>query len=367
MPILPRYFLKLFLPIFLLCLVLFSTVLLMNQFLRLFNLAVMKGISPIWIVACFARLLPFICSLAIPMSFLVALLLTFGQLSEGGEIMALRASGFSFWDMSWPFLAVSIILAGSLFLLNHKVSPEGFHSFRNQVAEASAQIARIDLEPRSFINLGSWKLYARDVDKESGGLTGVYLVREDETSRGKESSRGTRIDAARGRLSLEKGKNISLELEDGDMQIPNVDPEKLTSGHFKRYRVDIPLSAAPGDRELDIQEMDTVTLKRLLGDPLTTEQHRAEYAVELAVRSAGALSPFVFFWIAVPLSLQAGRYSRSQGFALSLLILFTFYGLLAWGIGFGRRHARIASEAPWAADAVGLVLGAILTRRTAAQ
>ncbi len=151
------------------------------------------------------------------------------------------------------------------------------------------------------------------------------------------------------------------------MQIPNIDPDKLTSGHFKRYRVDIPLSGTPADRDLDIQEMNTPTLKRLLGDPLTTEQHRAEYAVELAVRSAGALSPFVFFWIAVPLSLQAGRYSRSQGFALSLLILFAFYGLLAWGIGFGRRHERIASEAPWAADAVGLALGVVLTRRTAAQ
>src|SRR5271168_2884639 len=103
MPILPRYFMRLFLPVFALCLAIFSTVLLMNQFLRLFNMAVMKGISPIWIATCFARLLPFISSLAVPMAFVVALLLTFGQLAEGGEIMALRASGFSFFDISWPF------------------------------------------------------------------------------------------------------------------------------------------------------------------------------------------------------------------------------------------------------------------------
>src|SRR5438128_816370 len=105
MPILPRNFLRLFGPTFLLCLTIFTGVLLMNQFLRLFNLAVMKGISPFWIAGCFLRLLPFICSLALPMAFVVALLLTLAQLSDGGEVMALRASGFSFLEMTWPFLA----------------------------------------------------------------------------------------------------------------------------------------------------------------------------------------------------------------------------------------------------------------------
>ncbi|MBI3553799.1 MAG: LptF/LptG family permease [Elusimicrobia bacterium] len=361
MPILPRYFMRLFLPVFGLCLSIFAAVLLMNHFLRLFNMAVIKGISPIWIATCFARLLPFIASLAVPMAFVVALLLVFGQLSEGNEIMALRASGFSFLEISWPFLAVAVSLAGLLLFLNHKTSPEGFHSFRNQYAAASEQIARVDLEPRSFVSLGAWKLFAREVDKDSGRLGGVYLVRQ------QEKQRGIRVDAARGQLTIEKGKDVSLELDDGEIQLPNVNPRILTAGRFKRYRVSIPLSGAHFDRPPDIQEINSSKLKLLIRDPGTSQQHRVEYAVELAVRSAGALSPFVFFWIAVPLSLSAGRYSRGQGFAMSLLILFFFYGLLAWGIGFGRRHENLASVAPWTADAIGLLLGAYLTRRTATQ
>lgn len=361
MPILPRYFLRLFSPIFGLCLLIFSAVLLMNHFLRLFNLAVMKGISPVWIAVCFARLLPFICTLAVPMAFLVALLLTFGQLSEGGEVMALRASGFSFFEMSWPFLALAVMLSALLLFLNHKTSPEGFHSFRNQIARASAQIKRVDLEPRSFVQLGTWKLYAREVDKIGGRIGGVYLVRQDDRTR------GVRVEAARGTVTVEKGKDVSLVLEDGDIQLPNLDPGKLTSGHFTRYRVEIPVAGAASARDLDIQELNSGRLKLLIRDPATTAQHRVEYAVELAVRSAGALSPFIFFWIAVPLSLQAGRYSRGQGFAMSLLILFAFYGLLAWGIGFGRRHENLAGTAPWAADVLGLALGAVLTRRSAMQ
>lgn len=360
MPILSRYFLRLFLPVFAMCLAVFAGVLLMNQFLKLFSLAVMKGISPLWIAACFARLLPFICSLAIPMAYLVALLLTLGQLSESGEIMALRASGFSLFEMTWPFLAVGGLLSGLLLYLNHKASPEGFHSFRNQYAAAARQIARVDLEPRSFMNIGPWKLYAREAEKESGRLGGVYLVRQ------QDQSREFRIEAAHGHLTLEKGKDIALELYDGDLQMPNNEPEKYTSGSFTRYRLEIPLTGAPeANRNLDIQELSSPRLAALVRAPDTTSEHRVEYAVELAVRSASAISPFIFFFIAAPLALEIQRHSRGLGFALSLGILFAFYGLLAIGIGVGRRQPALSRLAPWLADAAGLAYGLAMTRRLA--
>lgn len=361
MAILPRYFLRLFVPVFLLCAALFSGVLFMNHFLKLFNLAVMKGISPLWIASCFARLLPFVASLAMPMAFLVALLVTLGQLSESGEVMALRASGFSFAEMTWPFLAVSVGLSGLLLYLNHKASPEGFHSFRNRYVSAARQIARVELEPRSFVKLGPWKLFAREADADTGRLAGVYLLRQD-------GSQGIRVNAARGRLLIGKGLGATLELEDGTLQLPNPDPAKFTAGSFKRYILEVPLAGgARLERRPDMQELNSSRLRAAIQDPATTPQHRVEYAVELAVRSAGALSPFVFFWIAGPLGLQLGRYGRGTGFALALAILFGFYGLLALGIGVGRRHESLSTLAPWFSDAAGLALGAWLTRRALAR
>ena len=358
MPILSRYMLKQFLPAFALALSVFAGVLLMNHFLRLFNMAVMKGISPLWIVGCFARLLPFICSLAVPMSFLVAMLVTLGNLSEAGEITALRASGFSFGEMSWPFLVVGALLSGLLLYVNHKAAPEGFHSFRDQYLEAARQIARVDLEPGAFVALGPWKLFAKEVDAQSGKLSGVYLVRA-ETAK-----QSIRVNAARGTLVLERGRGVTLELEDGDLQMPNVNPNRFTSGTFRRYHVEVPLSGEQVARDLDIQEMDTASLRRRIADAATTQQHRLEYLVEITVRSAGALTPFVFFWLAAPLGMTMGRHSRGLSFAASLGILFGFYGLLAIGIGLGRREESLASVAPWVADIAGLALGAYLTRRS---
>jgi lipopolysaccharide export system permease protein len=356
MSILPRYFIRIFLPVFALCLAVFSGVLLMNHFLRLFNMAVMKGISPLWIAGCFVRLIPFVLSIALPMAFLVSLLITLGQLCEGGEIMALRASGFSFAEMTWPFLAVALVLAGLLLYLNHKASPEGFHSFRNRYEAAAGQVAWVEIEPRSFVSLGPWRLFAQKTDSRTGDLEDVYLVRRD-------ASRGIRISARRGRLSLEAGRAALLELMDGELQLPNPDPERFTSGRFERYLVEVPLAGDKADRPPDIQELSSPRLKALIGEAETTAQHKIEYTVELAVRSAAALSPLVFFWVGAPLGFRMGRHGRGIGFALSLGILFGFYALLVLGISLGRRHAGLASSAPWIADAAGLLLGAALTRR----
>ncbi len=362
MSILPRYFLRIYLPSFGLCLLLFTGVLLMNSFVKLFNLAILKGISVLWIAECFARLLPYFLSLAIPMSFLVALLLTLGKLSEAGELMALRSAGFSFSQMTWPFLALGTALSLLLLLLNHKVSPEGFHSFRKRQIQVARLITGIEIEPKTFIKLGQWRLYAEEVDKDSGVLRGAYLLRSGRRGQ------GVRIDARKGSISVQQGSGVGLDLEDGSMQLPSDDPTYLTTAKFKRYRLFVPLEASSDqDRVPDIPEMNSWELKRRIRDPGTSLQHRLEYAVEIAMRSAIALSPFVFFWIGTPLGMNLGRHSRGKGFALSLAVLFLFYGLLALGIGLGRRNENLASFAPWLANVVGLGIGLFLTRRSLAR
>lgn len=359
MPIVPRYILRLFLPLFGASAALFLGVLLMNQFLRLFSLAMMKGLPAWWVLTLFAPLLPSLAALAVPMSFMVAAMITMGQLTESGELMALRASGFSYREITRPLLWAAIVLSAVMLFVNHKAGPEGFHSFRKRTSEAAQKIARVELRPRSFIELGPWRLYARDSDSKTGRLSGVYLVNPG-------SSQGLRINAERGTLTSDPETGITLELLDGQLQLPSREPERFTSGRFDRYSVFVPLSSrAAGPRALDIQEMTSPILLRKASEPGTTPQHRLEYRVEAAVRSVGALAPFVFFWIGVPLGM-AKRRTRGADFAASLAVLFLFYGLLVVGISLGRRHEALSSTAPWLCNAAGLIAGFVLTRRAAA-
>jgi lipopolysaccharide export system permease protein len=359
MPILPRYILRQFLPIFGACASLFLGVLMMNQFLRLFSLAMMKGIPVWWILACFARLLPSFASLALPMSFLVASMLVLGHLADSGEVMALRASGFSYGEITRPLLWMSIALSALLLVINHKAGPDGFHSFKNRTTEAAQKVASVELRPRSFTELGPWRLYARGSDAKTGFLEGVYLVKPGQAS-------GMRINAEKGKLTSDPGRGITLELLDGQLQLPSKEPERFTSGRFERYSVFVPLTAAAAPRELDMQEMSTLRLREKAKDPATSTERRLEYRVEAAVRTVGALSPFVFFWVGIPLSM-AKRRSRGADFAASLGVMFVFYGLLVVGVSLGRRHELFAGTAPWLCDCAGLLAGIFLTRKAAAQ
>ncbi len=360
MPILPRYILRQFLPIFGACVALFLGMMMMNKFLSLFSLAMMKGIPAWWILSCFARLLPSLAALVVPMSFLVAAMLVLGHLADSGEVMALRASGFSYGEITRPLLWMSIVLSALLLFVNHKAGPDGYRSFRKRTTEAAQKVARVELRPRSFTELGPWRLYARGTDAKTGFLEGVYLVKPGQIS-------GMRINAERGKLTSEPGRGIRLELIDGQLQLPSKEPERFTSGRFERYSVFVPLTPpAAVPRDLDMQEMSTRGLSEKAKDPATSPERRLEYRVETAVRTVGALSPFVFFWVGVPLGM-AKRRSRGADFAAGLGVMFVFYGLLVVGVSLGRRHELLSSTAPWLCDIAGLVVGIFLTRRAAAQ
>ncbi len=360
MPILPRYLLRQFLPTFGAGLALFLGVLLMNQFLRLFTLAMMKGLPFWWILSCFMRLLPSFASLALPMAFLVATMITLAQLADSGEAMALRASGFAYFEIVRPFLWSAVVLTALLLYVNHKAGPEGFHAFRARTSEAGQKMAKIDLQPGVFVTLGPWRLFARGADSSTGSMQGVYLVRPD-------SSEAVRVSAERGRLALDPGRGVGLELEDGSLQLPSADPAKFTSGRFARYDVFLPLSAPGEPRESDIQEMTTSELRARAAVAGVAPDKRLEYLVEATARSAGALSPFVFFWIGAPLGLGLKRRSRGAEFAASLLVMFAFYGLFVVGVSLGRRHEELTGVAPWIADVAGLAAGAWFTRRAVAR
>lgn len=361
-PILPRYLFRLFFPLFFLCLGVGTSVLLMNHFLRLFNVAVIKGISPLWIAACFARLVPFLSSLALPMAFLVALLLVLGHLSETGEIVAFRSSGFSFLDILWPYGLLAVSLSGLLFYVNHKASPEGYHSFKKSYEGAIQQISAVDLEPKTFVQLGDWRLFAESADRATGALGRVYLVKQ------KGSNAGMRVEAPEGQIKIGKGVGLNLVLKRGTVLLPAREPAWLVTASFEDYRLFMPLSAAaPAARRPDLQEMNSKRLRERLEDEELSPEHRKEYATEIAVRSVGAVSPFVLFWLACPLGLKLDKRARSTGFALSLVVLFLYYGLLALGVSMGRRSLAFSPWAPWAPNVAGLLAAGLLWRRVLAR
>lgn len=330
-------------------------VLAMVFFVRLFQFAAEKGIPLTWTLGSFGRLTPYLFSLTVPIAFLVATVLTLAQFAESGEIVALRASGFSPLQILKPFLAVAAVLSAVLLALNHRTSPQGLRAFRDSFREGLREVTRLDLTARSLTEVGPFRFYAEKIDAAGQTFSRALLYRQG-------ASEGIRVEAAEGAWRVLPKRGFELTLENGHLQLPNKDPSRLTLANFGRYTVFVPFvprgwSRVPTTRELASSELrDRIAAG-------TTDRLRAEAQAELAARTATALSPLVFLAIAAPLGLRIGKRSRHAAFAWLLGALFAYYGLVAFGLTVGGRHLALAGLAPWLADAAGLALGAALTWR----
>src|SRR5208282_6460123 len=117
------------------------------------------------------------------------------------------------------------------------------------------------------------------------------------------------------------------------IQMPDPDPSRYLSATFSTYRILIPLfSVSTVNRKLDLQELNTFQILDELHNNQLDISHRMEYLTEMALRSAGAMTPFVFFWLGCPLGLSLEKNAKTTGFALSLAVLFFYYGFLVVGI-----------------------------------
>ncbi len=349
---LARFVFKHFLPVFIGAVLVLTFVAFMGQFIKIFNLAMVKGISPFWVAECFGFVLPNFLSFTLPVAFLVTLMLTLGQLAETGELLGLRAAGFSAFEILWPILAFALALSALLMWVNHNAGPSGWNAFKNRYAAAASKVASVAPEPKSFLNLGAWKLYAGEVDRRSGAMSDVHLFRY----RGEAMS--MTVAAKKGAFRLEPGRGMHLDLIDGELARPSAeDPERITRAMFQAYSIFVPFGV-----DIDLSrdplpiELTTGQLKdRLRAAP--PGRGTWEIISEKASRSANALSPLVFFWAAFPLGLRLEKRGRALGLAMSLGLLFFHYGFQILGLSLGRRGPLLAELAPWLGDAAYLAGG----------
>jgi len=353
--IFPVYFLSILGPYLVMALGIFSAVLFMNQFVRVFNTAVMVGASMDWVFYSLLQLLPMIMALAVPMSFQLALLLTLGNLSDTKEMLALRAAGFSAREIIWPAGVVAVVLSLMLFWVNSWVSPHGFKRFEQSKRLLAASISKVQIEPQSFFEINGWKLYAEEVDSSTGEMEGVHMVQQDS---GGEYT--VKINAPRGKFSLMRGRGFTISLENGEFQRVNAaDSGSAIMAGFKSYKAFMPFDTkAVLNRELSLTEMTTPEILGKIGHVKLVPVREAEYKIEAMSRLAFALSPIVFFIISCPLGLSMMRAGKVRGMLLSIVILFAYYGAIASGASLGKKVLSLAWYSPWLADILGLGVGA---------
>ncbi len=209
---------------------------------------------------------PTIVPLVLPLSILLAGIMTFGSFAENYEFAAMKSSGISL-QRAMKMLTISIgILAFISFFFANNVIPEAQYKFINLRKTIVQQKPAMAISEGQFNTIGSSTI---KVDKKSGD-NGEFL--DGVTMHVKNTNLGlganTIIKAKKGLLTSEEDSNyLQLELYDGyyyeDVQPTNYeDRNKLpfAKSSFKKYVINIDLTKL---NQAEIDQGDITSEKML--------------------------------------------------------------------------------------------------------
>ncbi len=338
-------------------------VIFMGQFSRMFTYALRYGASLGWVAQIMLYMLPDILVLSIPIAFQISILMTLTALSQSGEVMALRAAGLSFFQIARPVLAVAIFLSALLIYFSGWLSPIGRHKIEEAKEDIVNKITKVNLEARTFINLGDWDIFAQDVNKKKNTLTQISMSRKND-----DSALSTKINAQNGKVRLQND-GIELTLSQGQMQrLSDLQTRKIITADFDKFIVFIPLSKKAGlsPRNIKAVELTTPQILEQLKNPSLSEKDRSDYKPEPAFRLSFSLAPLIFFLLSCPVAFVITKKAgRAAAMGYSILFLFGYFGLLTVGghIGESFSFAPVAYGAPLLPVIVGGFLGRHLWRK----
>ena len=212
---------------------------------------------------------PTIVPLVLPLSVLLASIMTFGSFAENYEFAAMKSSGISL-QRAMKMLTITIgILSIIAFIFANNVIPEAQYKFINLRKDIVQQTPAMAIAEGQFNTIGSSNI---KVEKKSGD-NGEIL--ENVTMHVKNNNMGlganTVIKAKRGLLTSQENSNsLQLELYDG-YYYEDIHPKKFeerkklpfAKSSFKKYVVNIDLT------KLNQAEMDdgAITSEKMLNVP----------------------------------------------------------------------------------------------------
>jgi lipopolysaccharide export system permease protein len=330
-----------------------------------------SGLPPQVAVQVLMLRLPGFLVLAFPMATLMATLLAYSRLSGSSELTALRSVGVGTTRMVVPALALALTMSLLTFLFNDLIVPR-----TNLVATQTLERA---LGKAVTNQSGDNILYSRfgRVKQEENGdsirqLTQLFYARK---FRSGSMQDVTLLDFSRmgqrQMLMAEKGhwNEAQAMWEFSNGRIVNVDEKtgSTTSARFDRYLY--PLTQDPVEVAKLPTDISTMTVGQALrAERLQTEANNLKEARRLRVRIQEKFAfpaiCLVFGLIGSSLGVRPhARTSRSQGFGISVLLIFGYYLMSFIVSSLGITGTLTPFLAAWLPVLVGLASGGLLLRQ----
>jgi lipopolysaccharide export system permease protein len=338
MRLVDRYILREIGGVFVFGVAVFTTLLLINHLFFLARLAAEIGVPIRTSLELLLLRVPFLASYALPMSMLLATLLSIGRLSDRNEISALRTTGWSLGRIAVPVLAAGVLVTGLSFWTTEIVVPRTERRYRDlfeQVVRSPERTIRQHVLFREPINGIESVFYARTLDTKDGTMTNVVITQF-------QDGRPARlIEAATAQYSPD-----GWVLRDGTLYLLGGATGVKTA--FQQMHVTLRRTpqqmAAP---RKDPAEMTIGELRQQIATLRAAGENVLRYAVSLQLKLALPVSSVIFALLAVPLGLRPHRSGRTTGLGLTVLVILAYYVMMSVTVTLGERGQITPFLAAW--------------------
>jgi lipopolysaccharide export system permease protein len=348
--ILDRYVLREVLAPFITWVAFLFLLLTVMQFLRGSDVLLGSAVTLIDVAKIIVALGPHFLVMAIPVAFLLAILLGLGRLSEDRELTALESLGVS----PARVLAVPLAVSGALGLLMlglaARAEPRGLVSAKSLVSDVIKKNIIGDVKPGVFYeDLSELTLYAEKVDKTRGVWTHVMLHDE------RDPRSPLLVLAREGKVNPSgPGAALTLGLSDGAVHRADPTGSDYTVVHFQRADVAIGAEESIFRKNRLSSPREELTPGELLeeaADAKAQKQSPLPYLTAYHLRLAAMFTPLAFALVGGPLAMSR-RQAKGRGYLLTLGAYVLYYVLSHTFQNWGDQ-GRVA---PWLAGEAANVL-----------
>ena len=353
-----RYILKELAKVFFISAGATTALLYLDKFLFMAEMIISRGVSLFEMLLIMLYISPAFLSLTIPMSVLIASVVTFNQFSYYNEWIAMKACNMSFMRIMKPVFIFSI---GAYLIANAMMFyalPWGNQEYKKLIYDIIQNRANFDIKPnvfnRDFKNL---VILVREKDSKVH-MKGVFIAdhTQPESPQLISAREGVIIpdsESLRIQLQLNNGTIHQTSNKKGDYQTLNFDRYDLTLSLPDTERLQ--QEALVGNRELSLGKL-LDKIDELEAKGLKT----AGAKVELSKKFSIPFTCLIFGIFGAPLGVKSSRSGKSGSFGASIaIIVFYYLGLISM-----QNLGRVGEINPylsvWIPNLVFLVLGAYL-------
>ncbi|MBW2204005.1 MAG: LPS export ABC transporter permease LptF [Deltaproteobacteria bacterium] len=319
-----RYIINEIWPTFLASLFVFIFIMVAARMLSITELIVTRGVRITQVIGMVVYLLPDILTFALPAVTLMSVVVAFLRLSVDSEIIALKSSGISLYQMLPPVIAFSLLVFFIGLAISIYAAPWGNRAFKDiifKIAESKADIGikeRVFCEP--FDNL---LLYVNNFSRKERVLKDVFVV----DRRDKDVT--NTIVAEEGRIMMRPDERIiTIYFIDGTIFIVDKNLDTARTIKFNTYGLNIGLKDVMADLASRRKAPHELSIGSLIEQIKTVPKGEITYnrmMRELLEKGSIPLAVLFMGIIGVALGAQIRARGRSTGIGVSLAVFSGYY------------------------------------------